>query len=246
MIVTWSDHLGCASVGRSFCVGVWAGFEVSIVLLCGAVSCKPMVFWHLTSLFFYPEPNFGIRVLSLPASAFVPACVSVCVSVWAGFEVSIVLLCGAVSCKPMVFWHLTSLFFYPEPNFGIRVLSLPASAFVPACVSVCVSVWAGFEVSIVLLCGAVSCKPMVFWHLTSLFFIPSPILALGCYRCLPLHLCPRVCPCVFPCVNLEIVRALTHHPSKLGSPNLDQWCKAAFLRFFLVWRLIDLDLQGQI
>ena len=32
--------------------------------------------------------------------------------------------------------------------------------------------------------------------------------------------CPCVCPCV--CVNPQLVRAITHHPFKLGSPNLDK------------------------
>ena len=42
-----------------------------------------------------------------------------------------------------------------------------------------------------------------------------------------------VCQCVCPCVNHELVRAITHHPFKLGSPNLDHRCKRPWLRSLL-------------
>ena len=52
-----------------------------------------------------------------------------------------------------------------------------------------------------------------------------------------------VCPSVRPSVT-KFVRAITHHPSKLGSPNLDhRW---PWLRSLLFLGVIDLDLQGQI
>ena len=58
-----------------------------------------------------------------------------------------------------------------------------------------------------------------------------------------------VCPCVLtpvcPCVN-KFVWRITHHPFKLGSPNMDQSCKIAWLRSMLFWGAIDDDLQGQI
>ena len=56
--------------------------------------------------------------------------------------------------------------------------------------------------------------------------------------------CLCVCPCV--CVNPQLVRAITHHPFKLGSPNLDHRCKRPWLRSLVFWGVIDLDLQGQI
>ena len=34
------------------------------------------------------------------------------------------------------------------------------------------------------------------------------------------HLC--LCVCVSVCVSILLVRAITNHPIKLGSPNLDQ------------------------
>ena len=52
-------------------------------------------------------------------------------------------------------------------------------------------------------------------------FFPRPVLAFGYCRCLRLS----VCPSVRPCVNHELVRAITHHPFKLGSPNLDHRSK---------------------
>ena len=50
----------------------------------------------------------------------------------------------------------------------------------------------------------------------------------------------------------KFVRAITHHPFKLGSPNLDHRCKRPWLRSLLFLGggggggVIDLDLQGLI
>ena len=55
-----------------------------------------------------------------------------------------------------------------------------------------------------------------------------------------------VVACVHPSVCLSVtkfVRAITHHPFKLGSPNLDHRCKRPWLRSLLFWGVIDLDLQ---
>ena len=71
-------------------------------------------------------------------------------------------------------------------------------------------------------------------------FYPSPVLASAYCRCLCL------CVCVYVCINNELVHAITHHPFKLGSPNLDQRCKRLWLRSPVSCRAIDLDLQGQI
>ena len=64
---------------------------------------------------------------------------------------------------------------------------------------------------------------------------PRPVLAFRYCRCLRLS----VCVCVLPCVNHELVRAITHHPFQLGSPNLDHRFKRPWLRpllfFFLEW-----------
>ena len=60
---------------------------------------------------------------------------------------------------------------------------------------------------------------------------------------------PGVVACVRPPVRPSVtkfVRAITHHPFKLGSSNLDQSCKTPWLRPLLFWGAIDLDLQGQI
>ena len=64
-------------------------------------------------------------------------------------------------------------------------------------------------------------------------FYPRPVLAFGYCRCLRQSV-------------TKFVRAITHHPFKLGSPNLDHRCKRPWLRSLLFWGVIDLDLQGQI
>ena len=79
-----------------------------------------------------------------------------------------------------------------------------------------------------------------FW--ISIVFYPRPVLAFGYCRCLRLS----VCVSVRPCVNHELVRAITHDPYQLGSPNLDRKCKRPWLRSLLFLGVIDPDLQGQI
>ena len=69
-------------------------------------------------------------------------------------------------------------------------------------------------------------------------FIPEARIAIGYCRCLRLS--------VRPCVNHVLVRAITRDPLKLGSPNLNHWCKRRWLRSVLFWGVIDLYLQGQI
>ena len=61
-----------------------------------------------------------------------------------------------------------------------------------------------------------------------------------------LSLPASVCVSVRLCVNHELVRAITHHPFQLGSPNLDQRCKRPWWRSLLFCGTIDCDLQGQI
>ena len=75
-------------------------------------------------------------------------------------------------------------------------------------------------------------------------FYPRPVLAFGYCRCL--RVCECMCVCVRVSVNHEFVRAITHQPFKLGSPNLDQRCKIPWLRALLFCGMIDGDLQGQI
>ena len=73
-------------------------------------------------------------------------------------------------------------------------------------------------------------------------FYPRPVLAFEYCRCLRLS----VCVSVRVCGKHLLVRAITHHPFKLGSPNLDHRCKRPSLRSLLFCGVIDLDLQGQI
>ena len=44
--------------------------------------------------------------------------------------------------------------------------------------------------------------------------------------------------------HFELVRPITHHPFKLGPPNLDQMFKIPRLRSLLFWGLIELDMSN--
>ena len=79
--------------------------------------------------------------------------------------------------------------------------------------------------------GLTKASDVELWH-----FYPRPVLASGYCRCL--------CLCV--CINHLLVRTITRHLFKLGSPNLVQRSKTPWLRFLLFCGVIDLDLQGQI
>ena len=68
-------------------------------------------------------------------------------------------------------------------------------------------------------------------------FYPRPVLAFRYCRCLRLSVSPSV---------TKFVRAITHYPFKLGSPNLDQRYKRPLLRSLMFCGTIDRDLQGQI
>ena len=72
-------------------------------------------------------------------------------------------------------------------------------------------------------------------------FLPEASFGL---RVLSLPAC--VCVCVCLSVNHHLVRAVTHQPFKLESPNLDQRCKRPWLRSLLFFGMIDLELQSQI
>ena len=63
---------------------------------------------------------------------------------------------------------------------------------------------------------------------------------------LPASVCPSVRPSVCVCGKHLLVRVITQHPVKLGSPNLDNRSKRPWLRSLLFWGVIDLDPQGQI
>ena len=44
--------------------------------------------------------------------------------------------------------------------------------------------------------------------------------------------------------HFEFVRPITHHPFKLGSPNLDQMFKIPWIRSLSFWALIELDMSN--
>ena len=78
-------------------------------------------------------------------------------------------------------------------------------------------------------------------HGCLVLFLPEASFGL---RVLSLPAC--VCVCVCLSVNHQLVRAITHQPFKLESPNLDQRWKRPWLRSLLFCETIDLELQGQI
>ena len=68
-------------------------------------------------------------------------------------------------------------------------------------------------------------KAPLYLRLTqSISFYLRPVLATGYCRCLHLSVSPSV---------TKFVRVTTHHPFKLGSPNLDHKCKRPWLRSLL-------------
>ena len=73
-----------------------------------------------------------------------------------------------------------------------------------------------------------------------LFFTEASI-GLGYCRCL--RLCVCVCSCVCMRVNPELVRAITHHPLKLGLPNSNQKCETPWLRFPYLWEWLTLTFK---
>ena len=74
-----------------------------------------------------------------------------------------------------------------------------------------------------------------------LLFLPEASFGL---RVLSFPATVRVCICM--CGNHLFVRAITCHPFKLESPNLDQKSKTLWLRSLLFWGVFDIELQDQI
>ena len=93
-----------------------------------------------------------------------------------------------------------------------------------------------------LMASITFCPRCLFIRMSPIHFYPRPALAFGYCRCLRLSVCVSVCVCG----NHMLVRAITHHPFELGSPNFDHRCKRPRLRPLLFWGVIDLDLQCQI
>ena len=120
------------------------------------------------------------------------------------------------------------------------------SGIVIACVCVCVCVCVSLCVNHLLVC-AITWDP---------FKLGSPNLDQRCKRpwlrsllfwgAIDLDLQGQIWLQSQNLPHFELVRTITHHPFKLGSPNLDQRWKIAWWRSLLFWVAIDLDLQGQI
>ena len=125
-------------------------------------------------------------------------------------------------------------YFLPEASFGLPVLSSPASVCVCQCVNH-------------LLVRAITRDP---------FKLGLPNLDQRCKRpwlrslsflwAIDLDLQGQILLKSQDSPYFELVRTITHYPYKLGSQNLDQTCKIAWLRSLLFWVAIDLDLKSQI
>ena len=71
-----------------------------------------------------------------------------------------------------------------------------------------------------------------------MYFLPEASIGLRVFS-LPTSVRPSVSPSV-----TKFVRAITHHPFKLGSPNCDHRRKRPWSRSLLCLEVIDHDLQG--
>ena len=80
------------------------------------------------------------------------------------------------------------------------------------------------NILIVITCCDLKCKVIMIW------FLPEASIGLRVLS-LPVSVRPSV---------TKFVRVITHHPFKLGSPNLDHRCKRPWLRSLLFWGVIDL------
>ena len=101
----------------------------------------------------------------------------------------------------------------------------------------------GFVRLIYCYCGYELYIDTVQCHYNMVNFYPRLVFGL---RVLSLPASVSVSVCVCPSLNQDLVHAITFHPFKPDSPNLDQKCKTPFLRSLLFGRLINFDLQGQI
>ena len=82
-------------------------------------------------------------------------------------------------------------------------------------------------------------------HMLYLFLIhyyPRTALAFGYYRCLRLSVRPSVRQSVRPSIT-KFVRAITHYPFKLGSPNLKHRGNRPWLRSLLFWGWLTLTFK---
>ena len=73
-------------------------------------------------------------------------------------------------------------------------------------------------------------------------FYPKPVWALEYCRCLHLSVC--LCVWVHEHQPWDSSCYITHHPFKLGSPNLAQWCKTSWLRSLCLFFVVFLCVGG--
>ena len=130
------------------------------------------------------------------------------------------------------------IFFLPKASFGLRVLSLPASVCLCVHPSVCMC---GKQ----LLVRAITHHPFKVESPNLDYRYKRPLLrSLLFWGLIDLDLQGQIQLQSQNLPHFELVCAITHHPFKLGPPNLDQMCKILWLRSILFWGLIELDMSN--
>ena len=123
--------------------------------------------------------------------------------------------------------------FLPEASFGLRVLSLPASVCVYVCVRPCVN----HELVHVITHHPLKLESPNLNHRCKIPWLRSLL-----FLCvIDLDLQGQIQFESQNLLNFELVRVITHHLFKLGSPNLGQRWKTPWLRSLSFWGLIGLD-----
>ena len=146
----------------------------------------------------------------------------------------IIYRCDMKSVACEISLYQFGAWFLPEASIGLRVLSLPASVCV--CFRPCVNhelVRAITHDPYQLGSTNLDRKCKRPW-LRSLLFLGVIDLDLQGQIELQSQNLPY----------FELVRAITHHPFKLGPPNLDQRCKISWLRSLLFWGVIEHDMSN--
>ena len=140
-----------------------------------------------------------------------------------------------------VFHNLIYVFWYIILKLGISLWCLTAKSelnyycylfsFMATLIKVNPSNLLHFHIVTFLTPSQISKQKFLFFSFLHIFFTrgqfwPSGIVV----ACVCLSVCPSVRPSACVCGKHLLVRAITHHPFKLGSPNLDHRCKRPWLR----------------
>ena len=137
---------------------------------------------------------------------------------------------GIVYCLSR--WEKYRMLILTEDSLGLRLSSLPASMCVCECVCVCQSQAFPCDNSWPVQARLTKFEPKV-----KNTFVKSPY-CLGGQSTMSFKVKFTSKVKFYPIQNLKFLRALTHHPFKPGSSNLDQRCKITnWVRIFIVFRV---------